>query len=302
MAKHGGKSGGKPHGGGHGARGGGLIQPRQGGLTTSGVGAASVAAHNAAVAAHGVPPTPAALRAVNTPTKPFLTPEQQKSIDDWVNNTYNPGMATLAQNDTTAGATEAQALTNDRVTAQTNTNTTEQDMAARGLEMSSIRDNALNDIAGTQAMNDNIARTNYTTALSNDAIARQALQRTYNEQGPNGWYTNALAVQNAEGVTPPTLPPNQPYTTTTNSPNPAPGTNPAAAGAGAHASATPTQPPKVVSATNQPTSSRPNKPPKTATAPKGHLVAPPRVGMLTPKIGMPTIGRVANAASVGVPH
>lgn len=146
------------------------------------------------------------------PVVPFLTPAQQLALNNW-NTRYGDSLAKLNASDQNALATFNLSNSANQLKAATSSNTTNQNMAARGMFQSSIRDTALNDIATTLANQYNVLHTRYQATLLNDATSRGELQ---GQNAGQQLYYNDLAVQNAQSVPPNTTP----TTTTTTTPAP----------------------------------------------------------------------------------
>lgn len=157
--------------------------------------------------------------------QPFLQPDQQQALINW-NLSYGNQIAALAQGDTNALVSYNQGISDAQLASAQNTQTADADAAARGVFQSGIHDAALNDIAATQARQNNILYTAYTTTLSNDADARTRLNTA--NTGMQGTF-NTEAVQNAQAIPP-----------TPGTPPPAP--HPAGAQQAAHNAATPGAP------------------------------------------------------------
>jgi len=158
--------------------------------------------------------------------QPFLTPAQQKALDDW-NTRYGNNQLSLNQADKDAAANYATGLQNDELTNAQNVDMTNQNAAARGIFQSSIRDNALNDLATTLAQQENILQTTRDTTLFNDQISRGNATA---DNAANQAYFSGLAVTNAQGVTPTTAPVTNTVATHPNSVAPAGASGPTPTG------------------------------------------------------------------------
>lgn len=208
---------------------------------------------------------------------PFLTPAQQAALSRW-NETYGASMAKLDEADALALTKFNTTYAADTAKNTQEQNMTDQTMAARGLFQSSIRENALNDLAGTLAMQYNTLHTAYQTTLMNDATARGTLQ---GEDATNQLMYGELGVQNAQGVAPNTTP------TTTTTRVPIPNTN-ASNAAAARANAAPAAP-KLPAGAN---GFRPNQPP-------GADVNAPGAARAAGLRSAPTGGSLGRGANIG---
>lgn len=120
------------------------------------------------------------------------------ALNNW-NTKYGGDLSKLSNNDIQALSKFNQSYGIAQYKNANQVNTANQDMAARGMGQSSIRDNALNDLAGTLAQQYNILHTNYQSALMNDATSRTTLEGS---NAAEQTYFNNLAVQNAQSITP----------------------------------------------------------------------------------------------------
>ena len=146
-------------------------------------------------------PTPGKLQSPAPQTntvQPFLTPAQQLALGKW-NNTYGSELIKLGNTDTQALAKFTDTYNSDVLKNAQTGDVTNQAMAARGLGQSSIRDNALNDLAATLASQYNILHTNYQTTLMNDATARNTLA---GDNATEQTFYNGLAIENAQSIPP----------------------------------------------------------------------------------------------------
>lgn len=175
--------------------------------------------HQPAANAVTTPSGSAATTTSAPPVAPFLTPDQQKALSDW-NTNFGGDIISLAHSDTQAWSDYDTTTVNNQHTHDVDQEQDNANAAARGVFQSSIRDNALNDLAATLVQQNNIAQTNRDTALFNDQIQRGILtgENTNNEN-----YYNALSVTNAQGVPPDT------NTTTAAGTSPTPSASQAAA-------------------------------------------------------------------------
>ena len=145
-----------------------------------------------------------------TPTvQPFLTPAQQLALNGW-NTRYGTELANLQQADVSGLARFTQTISADTLRNTQATDITNQNMAARGLFESSIRDGALNDLATTLATQENLATTNYHAILLHDQTNRNALA---GQNAAQQAYYDALAVQNAQNQPPDVNPSGTPGST-----------------------------------------------------------------------------------------
>lgn len=157
------------------------------------------ATHPATAAGHWVTKT------TTTPAPavaPFLTPAQQEALSKW-NTTFGNEIAKYAPGTGTADEDALAKFTNtwsaDQFRNANAQDTTYQSMAARGLGQSSIRQNALNDLAATLTQQYNVLDAAYKTTMQNDALAYDNAQGTNNT---TQLMYNSLAIQNAQGVAP----------------------------------------------------------------------------------------------------
>jgi hypothetical protein len=152
-------------------------------------------------------PAPAPKPAPAPPVQPFLTPAQQAALTSW-NTKYANDLATYTQNDTNAWANYNTTNATDILKNAQNQDLTNQSMGARGMFQSSIRDNALNDLAVTLAQQQNILQTTRDATLFRDQTARSTLG---GENAAQQSSYNGLAVTNAQGIVPvpPPASPNQ---------------------------------------------------------------------------------------------
>ncbi len=141
------------------------------------------------------------------PVAPFLTPVQQASFNAAAAK-YAQSRAGLEQQLTDAPINTHTAIQAAQQTAATDTNTTNQSTAARGLFQSSIRDSDLNDIASTLTTRTNLLNTNLATLTT--GINGQIGNLDTNWGNTQGLY-NANAVVNAQAVAP-NVPPATPAT------------------------------------------------------------------------------------------
>lgn len=151
--------------------------------------------------------TPAATGAGSTtaqtpapPVSPFLTPAQQMALTNW-NTKYGTELAKLSNADINAYAKMGLSQSADETKNVQQVDATNQNMAARGMFQSSIRDGALNDLASTLAQQENLLRANYHTTLLNDQTSRENLA---GENVGEQTYYNSLAVGNAQAIPPDT--------------------------------------------------------------------------------------------------
>lgn len=151
---------------------------------------------------------------------PFLTPAQQNALDNW-NAQYGGDLLNLNQADTDAWNTFNQSEADLNLKTAQSQQAANENAAARGVFQSSIHDNALNDIAVTSAMQDNILRTNRDSTLSHDTTSRQTLG---GENTNNQNYYAGLAITNAQNVPPDTSTTITPTPHPTVTPTPVPST------------------------------------------------------------------------------
>lgn len=154
-------------------------------------------------------PTTPAPAPTSAPVLPFLTPDQQGALNNaWSNYYYGTNADNQRIGD--ANVDYGNTITQNAKVARVNTAAENNAAAARGLFESSIRDGALNDIAATQANNNNIALTNLHRLVG-------SLQADIGRLTTNWGIAQGTAagegVANAQAVTP------TPSTTTTPNPN-----------------------------------------------------------------------------------
>ena len=208
-----------------GQAGSALLGVRGGGGRGSGPGAATTVGGVTPAAAGG---SSAAVPAGPATALPFLTPAQQKALDDW-NTSYGERLNALKAADATAQAKWTSQTGAENLKFATSEDMTNQAMGARGIFQSSIRMNALNDLAVSHAVAINTINTNRDTAINNDQITRQDLA---GQDAANQGYYQGLAVENAQN-TPPVTGDNAGVSATSQATSapPAPAQHPAASAA-----------------------------------------------------------------------
>lgn len=140
-----------------------------------------------------MPTTPA-----RTPVNPYLTPDQQAALTNYDYN-YSNTINDLNRAFGVDTFNTQQSLASAQKTHDVNTETSNENAAARGLFQSSIRASALNDIDATLTTRSNILN----TALSNASISTQAkIAQLGSEYAVEHNLYNTYAVQNAAGQTP----------------------------------------------------------------------------------------------------
>lgn len=235
------------------AHGTGASFTMTGAATGNGPGQATGAARLPGQAAAAPAPAAASSPASNT-VQPFLTDPQKAALAAW-NTKFGNDIAQFNQNDTDAWAKYNASYGADQFKNAEQVDTTNQAMGARGIGFSSIRDNALNDLAVTLAQQQTALQTARDAALFKDQAGRDTA--TAQNTAEQKLY-DSYAVGNAQAVPPTTTPASTNQTASTG------GVTPGSGGVGL------ASPNTVI---NTPTTPRPSGSLPTNMAPAG----PPRL-------------------------
>lgn len=140
------------------------------------------------------PAAPAPQPAATPAPAPFLTPQQNAALTNW-NTKYANAIAELGYADTAARTKYNETVAADTLKNSQSVDMTNQAMGARGMFRSSIRQNALNDLSATLAMQTNLAGTARDATLFHDQGQRNVLAGE--DSATQGEY-QGLSVENAQ--------------------------------------------------------------------------------------------------------